>query len=120
MSVTETVLIYGVIPLAVFLLLAALTLLPGRGKERTKYRPGQPWTEAPIWYEPHPDTPGVAGAHGEDAHGDGHATPSLGATAAALAIGEHPHVPQAPHVPQEPQEADAHRRTAAGGARGTW
>ncbi|WP_138733023.1 aa3-type cytochrome oxidase subunit CtaJ [Modestobacter excelsi] len=114
MPVTETVLIYGVIPLAVFLLLAALTLLPGRGKDRTKYRPGQPWDVAPIWYEPHPDASGAGGGHGEDAHADGHVTPSLGATAAALAIGEHP------HVPQEQQEPDAHRRTAAGGARGTW
>ena len=48
MPVTETVLIYGVIPLAVFLLLAVVTLLPGRGKEKTKYRPGQPWDAAPF------------------------------------------------------------------------
>src|SRR3954447_23234735 len=105
MPVIETVLIYGVIPLAVFLLLAALTLLPGRGKERTKYRPGQPWTAQPVWFEPHP---GVTGEH-EDSHSDGHSAPSLGATAAALTIGEHPHT-----------DTDAHRRTAAGGARGTW
>ena len=105
MSVIETVLIYGVIPLAVFLLLAALTLLPGRGKQRTKYRPGQPWTAAPIWYEPHPDA-----THGAGADGD-HAEPGPGHTLAALTIGEHPH---------EAHEDDAHRRTAAGGARGTW
>jgi hypothetical protein len=111
MPVTETVLIYGVIPLAVFLLFAALTLLPGRGKDRTKYRPGQPWTAETVWYEPHPDTHGVAGGHGDEAHGDHLAAPRLGATAAALTIGENPH---------EPQQADAHRRTAAGGARGTW
>jgi hypothetical protein len=88
--------------------LAVLTLLPGRGKERTKYRPGQPWTAQPVWYEPHP---GAGGGHGEDASADGHHTPSLGATAAALTIGERPH---------EPSSADAPRRTAAGGARGTW
>src|SRR4051812_17838222 len=108
MPVLETVLIYGVIPLAVFLVLAALTLLPGRGKDRTKYRPGQPWTEKPVWFEPHP---GLSGGHGEDAHADGHSAPSLGATAAALTIGEHPH---------QALDTDAHRRTAAGGARGTW
>jgi hypothetical protein len=111
MSVTETVLIYGVIPLAVFLAFAAATLLPGRGKERTKYRPGQPWTAQPIWYEPHPDARGVVGGHDADGHGDAHARPGLGATAAALTIGEHPH---------EPAHSDAPRRTAAGGARGTW
>jgi hypothetical protein len=111
MPVTETVLIYGVIPLAVFLILAALTLLPGRGKEKTKYRPGQPWTAPTVWFEPHPDARGVVGGHGEDDHADGHRAPSLGATAAALAIGERPH-------DQEPSEAP--RRSAAGGARGTW
>src|SRR3954447_26563604 len=116
MSVIETVLIYGVIPLAVFLVLAALTLLPGRGKDKTAYRPGKPWTVGPIWYEPHPDTPGMAGGHGsepqgDDAHSDGHSRPSLGATAAALTIGEQPH---------GAAELDTHRRTAAGGARGTW
>jgi hypothetical protein len=112
MPVIETVLIYGAIPLAVFLVFAALTLLPGRGKDKTAYRPGKPWTAAPVWYEPHPDTPGVVGGHGGESHGDdAHARPGLGATAAALTIGEQPHV--AP-------ELDSHRRTAAGGARGTW
>jgi hypothetical protein len=108
MPVIETVLIYGVIPLAVFLLLAIVTLLPGRGAGRTKYRPGQPWTAEPAWYEPHP---GVAGGHGADAHADGHSAPGPGVTATALTIGEHPH---------ETPQSDAHRRTAAGGARGTW
>jgi hypothetical protein len=101
MPVIETVLIYGVIPAAVFLLLAVVTLLPGRGAGRTKYRPGQSWTAEPAWYEPHP---------GADAHADGHSVPGPGATA-ALAIGGHPH---------EAPGSDAHRRTAAGGARGTW
>jgi hypothetical protein len=115
MPVTETVLIYGVVPLAVFLVLAALTLLPGRGKDRTKYKPGQPWTAEPLWFEPHP---GVTGGHGDahgdahgDVHGDGHRGPGLGATAAALTIGEHPH---------GVATVDGPRRTAAGGARGTW
>jgi hypothetical protein len=112
MSVTETVLIYGVIPLAVFLAFAAATLIPGRGKEKTSYRPGQPWEHEPVWYEPHPEAAGVHGGGHGDEHGDGAATghgrPSLGATAMALSIGEQPHT------------APASRRTAAGGARGTW
>jgi len=119
MPVIETVLIYGVIPLAVFVILAVLTLLPGRGKDRTTYRPGQPWNREAVWYEPHPDVPGVPG-HGDD-HGGAHAvagghtgaralTAGVGATAAALALGEHPHT----------HEVDAPRRSAAGGARGTW
>jgi hypothetical protein len=138
MPVLETVLIYGVIPLVAFLVLAALTLLPGGRKDRTKYRPGQPWDHEPVWYEPHPDIPGLP-IHGDrhDAHGAvgahgaevGHTGPraltsgaevghtgsraltaGVGATAAALALGEHPHG----------SEVDAPRRSAAGGARGTW
>ncbi|MCZ2824492.1 MULTISPECIES: aa3-type cytochrome oxidase subunit CtaJ [unclassified Modestobacter] len=110
MSVLETVLIYGVVPLVIVLLFAAVTLFPGRSKDRTKYRPGQSWDYAPLWYEPHPDVPGVVGGHAEDAPGAGHAAPRLGATASVLAIGQRPYVP----------EADTVRRTAAGGARGTW
>ena len=109
MSVIETVLIYGVIPLAVFVLLAAATLLPGRGQDQTTYRPGQPWDREPVWFEPHPEAAGVHGGGHEDDHDDGHGRPGLGATAAALTIGEHPH-----------GEVAAPRRTAAGGARGTW
>src|ERR1700709_1144139 len=100
MSVTETVLIYGVIPLAVFLAFAAATLLPGRGKERTKYRPGQPWTAQPIWYEPHPDARGVVGGQDADAPRGGPAAPGLGATAAALAIGAPPHAPTPSEAPR--------------------
>jgi hypothetical protein len=107
---TEVVLIYGVIPLAVFLLLALLTVLPGRGRQKTHYRPGRPWDHEPVWYEPHPDAAGVqAGGHGV---GDGdHGRPGLGATAAALTIGEQPH---------GTADTVGPRRTAAGGARGTW
>jgi hypothetical protein len=109
MSVTETVLVYGVIPLVVFLAFAAATLIPGRGKDKTHYRPGQPWPHEPVWYEPHPDAAGVHGGGHEDDHAAiGAGRPGLGATALALTIGEQPHEPAAP------------RRTAAGGARGTW
>jgi hypothetical protein len=105
MSVIETVLIYGVIPLAVFLAFAAATLIPGRSEGRTKYRPGQPWTADPVWYEPHP---GAGGGHGADPHADDHAGHGVGATAALTAGGHDGSHPEAP------------RRTAAGGARGTW
>jgi len=120
MPVIETVLIYGVIPLAVFVILAVLTLLPGRGRDRTKYRPGQPWTAPAVWYEPHPGASGVVGGHGSDAHGEGQHAPGLGATAAALAIGEHPHEPHHGIGDHGFADHDAPRRTAAGGARGTW
>jgi hypothetical protein len=124
MPVPETLLIYVGIPLLVVLLFAAATLIPGRGKGAAKYRPGQPWEHEAVWYEPHPDIPGLPvhgdrhddhGAHGAHGEQDGHSgrlalTAGVGATAAALALGEHPHT----------HEADAPRRSAAGGARGTW
>ncbi|OMQ13882.1 hypothetical protein A7K94_0220505, partial [Modestobacter sp. VKM Ac-2676] len=53
----ETVLIFAVIPLVIVLLFALATLIPGRGKDRTRYRPGQPWEHEPVWYEPHPGRP---------------------------------------------------------------
>jgi hypothetical protein len=122
MPVIETVLIYGVIPLAVVLVFAVLTLIPGRGKDKTRYRPGQPWPHDPIWYEPHPEAAGVHGA--DDGHGGtgSHAAlPGPGATAAALAIGERPHrTAQYGALDHTDDHATGPRRTAAGGARGTW
>jgi hypothetical protein len=112
MPVIETVLIFGVIPLAVFLVFAVLTLLPGRGKDKTTYRPGQPWEHEPVWFEPHPEAAGVPGGGHGDASAD-HGRPNLGVTAAALTIGEYPHQPAS-------AESEGPRRTAAGGARGTW
>ena len=55
MSIVETVLIFGGIPLAIILVLAVgvygRTLL----HQPNRYRPGRPWTFAPAWYVPHPD-----------------------------------------------------------------
>jgi hypothetical protein len=135
MPVLETLFIYAAIPLVIVLLFAAATLIPGRGKGPARYKPGQPWEHEAVWYEPHPDIPGLP-VHGDrhDDHGGGLAahdavggqtsdralagggsgpralTSGVGATAAALALGEHPHG----HEPEAP------RRSAAGGARGTW
>ena len=53
MNVAETVIIFVGIPLAFVLLLALLIFLPG-GHKRNRYKSGQPWEHAPVWYEPHP------------------------------------------------------------------
>jgi hypothetical protein len=60
-NVAEVILVFVGAPLAIFLLLAALTYLPG-GRRRPRYRPGQPWDHAPVWYEPHPLATGDHGA----------------------------------------------------------
>jgi hypothetical protein len=62
-TVVETLLVFVGAPLAVVVLLALLTFLPG-GRKRPRWKSGQPWEHAPVWYEPHPE-------HGPDAgHGD--------------------------------------------------
>jgi hypothetical protein len=111
--VWQTVVIYAVIPLAVVLFLAALTL-PG-GRKRPRWKSGQPWPHEPIWYEPHPE---ALGEHGGDTHGNGHAAlPAGHAPAAVLDAG-----PSAGATAAGSDEADAQTVVGGplGGARGTW
>jgi hypothetical protein len=108
-NVAETLLVFVGAPLAIVVVLALLIYLPG-GRKRPRYRSGQPWTHAPVWYEPHPEH-GPAAGHGEtlaigssvygEPHGDG-------AQPAHAAIGQAGHAPAA--VSAGP----------LGGARGTW
>ena len=62
MTVVETILVFAGIPLAIILVMALLIFVPG-GRKRSRYKSGQPWEHAPIWYEPHPDGPAGHGAH---------------------------------------------------------
>ena len=100
MTVVETLLVFVGIPLLIVAVLAVLTLRPDKGHRRLRYKPGQPWEHAPVWYEPHPQ-------HGPaDAHGDGHVDSlaiGAGQGAATPGTGARPH-PGGP----------------LGGARGTW
>jgi hypothetical protein len=94
-NVAEVLLVFVGIPLLVIAVLALLIWGPG-GRKRPRYRPGQPWEHAPIWYEPHPGAPGGSG----NGHGDGgsHALALEGST----------------HVVHTPSGGPL------GGARGTW
>jgi hypothetical protein len=65
-NVAETIIVFVGIPLAFVVLLAALIFLPG-GRKRPRYKSGQPWNHAPVWYEPHPEH-GPAAAHGTPGH----------------------------------------------------
>jgi membrane-associated phospholipid phosphatase len=98
-TVVETLLVYVGAPLAVIVVLALLTLVPGRQK-RARYRPGQPWEHAPVWYEPHHE-----GESHDAGHGDGHA--ALGAGGATALTAGSPAAAPAVGGPR-------------GGARGTW
>ncbi len=49
MSVIGTLLVFGGIPAAVVLLVAALVYAAG-GQGTPRYRPGRPYNFAPVWY----------------------------------------------------------------------
>jgi hypothetical protein len=111
-NVAETIIVFVGIPLAFVLLLAALIFLPG-GRKRPRYKSGQSWEHAPVWFEPHPEH-APASAHGTPGH-DGQ-TKAIGSSV----YGE-------PTDGTHGSSADgavttAPRRSAGplGGARGTW
>ena len=50
MNILQTLAIFLGIPLLVYVILALLTLVPGRAKKHPRYRPGQPWDFPPqLW-----------------------------------------------------------------------
>lgn len=75
MTVVQTVLVFGVIPLGVIALVALAVYGKSLVRQPNRYRPGKPWTYPPAWYVPHPDavvaqsaastTTAVGGASGE-------------------------------------------------------
>jgi hypothetical protein len=122
-NVAETILVFVGIPLAFVVLLALLIFLPG-GRKRSRYKSGQPWEHAPVWYEPHPEH-SPAAAHGTPGH-DGQ-TKAIGSsvygepTDDAAAHGSTAHGSTAHGSAAD--GATAPRRAPAGplgGARGTW
>ena len=131
-TVAETLLVYVVAPLAVIVVLALLTLVPGRRK-KLRYKPGQPWEHEPVWYEPHPVG---GGGHGPtEAHGPA-GVPGDGTTALGSSMYPEQHGPGAPGQSGAYGRGDSHGATSAralaagpsaaaaarpfGGARGTW
>ncbi|MPZ83144.1 MAG: hypothetical protein GEV28_23235 [Actinophytocola sp.] len=83
MNVVETILVYAVIPLAIYGVVALLTLRD-KVARTPRYRPGQPWDYPAVWWTANP-----AG---------------VGAQVAAVPSGG----------------AKSSKRTAKGGARGSW
>ena len=133
MNTVEVLLVLVGIPLAVIVVLALLTL-PG-GRKRTRYKPGQPWEHAPVWYEPHPEHPVESGGHGEtkaigsSMYGEQPEERNTG-TGGSAGHGPTAHGPASDGATS--QGATSHGATAAaaapprvdagplGGARGTW
>jgi hypothetical protein len=55
----ETILIYGVIPLAVLLVLFALTAVRRPGGKAARYRVGDDWPHEPLWWIGNPKGTGL-------------------------------------------------------------
>ena len=90
MTVAETLLVFAGVPLLIIAILAVLTLRPDKGHKRLRYKPGQPWEHAPVWYEPHPASSGGDGHGPAPAHGPA-AVP--GSSTAALGSSVYPEQP---------------------------
>jgi hypothetical protein len=112
-NTVEVLLVLVGIPLAIIAVLALLTL-PG-GRKRPRYKPGQPWNHAPVWYEPHPEHAPAAG-HGE--------TKAIGSSVYGEPTDSGAHDGSSAHGSSSAHGAGAApRRVDAGplgGARGTW
>lgn len=54
MSVLETVLVFVVVPLGAYLLMA-IPLMARKLRRRPRYRPGEPWPYSPIWWTANPE-----------------------------------------------------------------
>jgi hypothetical protein len=108
-NVAETLLVFAGAPLAIIAVMALLIFVPAGRNRRPRYKPGQPWEHAPVWFEPHPEHEPQAG-HGE-----------------TLAIGSSlygdPHGPDGAIAGSDSHGATTARVVDAGplgGARGTW
>lgn len=78
MNFVETALIFAGIPAAIIAVLGVGSFGTSLLHHGARYRPGRPWTYAPVWYVPHPqaltqhrpalpagETSAVGGASGE-------------------------------------------------------
>ena len=68
-TILQTLALFVVAPAAIYGLIAAFSLIPGRAKSHPRYRPGQSWDFAPQWWAG--DTPVAldAAAAGSDKGG---------------------------------------------------
>jgi len=105
-TVWETLLVFGVLPLAGFGLLALLVYGPSLTRA-VRYRPGRGWEHDPVWYIARP----AADAPGSDAAD--RAAIEAGADRQALPDAGRRHQPPASVL-------DVAVRTARGGANGEW
>lgn len=86
MTVTETVLVFVVIPAAIVLVISGLAYLGGSGRAAKRYRPGRPFEFAPVWFLSAPEQLAGVQAHRELTAGE----PTKELTAAVATIKKGP------------------------------
>ena len=131
LGVVNSLLIFLVAPVGVFLLVALLTLRPWASSSSQRYRPGRDWSAEPSWTGVQPVTGGVSDEASSGAGGSvllphtegGHHTPVMAGT---------PHQEHASsQVDHDTEAADhdsaaetplttPHPPTETGGASGSW
>ena len=57
MTVIQTVLVFGAIPLGIIALIAVAVYGKSMVRQPNRYRPGRAWNFPPAWYVPHPSEP---------------------------------------------------------------
>ncbi|AHH94898.1 hypothetical protein GCM10010174_35590 [Kutzneria viridogrisea] len=65
MNAVDTILVLALIPLAIYGVIALLTLWP-KFARTPRYQPGQEWGYAPVWWTANPA--GLGSAHTHPAH----------------------------------------------------
>jgi|SRR5690348_8421085 drug/metabolite transporter (DMT)-like permease len=106
LSITETVLIFAGIPAAVIALVYAAVYSTAARKADKRYRPGRPFTFAPVWFLASPG-PLAGSSRPDGAHAITAGEPAKAVTAGPLLA-----TPAEPAVPAGPREV--------GGASDTW
>ncbi|WP_158880581.1 hypothetical protein [Amycolatopsis anabasis] len=66
MNIVETILVFALIPLAIYGVVSLITLR-SKFAGAPRYRPGQPWEHPPVWWSGNPE--GIGDRHAES--GDG-------------------------------------------------
>ncbi|MFI6030475.1 aa3-type cytochrome oxidase subunit CtaJ [Amycolatopsis magusensis] len=78
MNLVETLLVFAAAPLAIYLVVSLWTLR-SKFAGAPRYRPGQPWEHAPIWWSANPEGTGRRAHAGADEAGDATGTARGGA-----------------------------------------
>ncbi|HKS44476.1 MAG TPA: hypothetical protein VJT49_05060 [Amycolatopsis sp.] len=67
MSIVETILVFALIPAAIYGVVALVTLR-SKFAGTPRYRPGQAWEYPPMWWSGHPE--GIGAAQSESTSGE--------------------------------------------------